>query len=155
MSFIFFSRSSEQDTKKWGMLTLVNQMFKVYFKTNRHHLCKPLIRAIDSCILKDRFSLAQTITYKFYAGRRAMFDGDFSNADECLSYAFQRCHKRSPKNKRSILLYLVPIKMNLVSIGNAQNYKTNIMLIQCLLLGLLAKKVFVGKISTFRILGSC
>lgn len=98
------------------MLTLVNQMFKVYFKINRHQLCKPLIRAIDSCNLKDRFALAQTITYKFYEGQRAMFDGDFKNADECLSFAFQRCHKRSPKNKRSCLLYLVPVKMILVSI---------------------------------------
>lgn len=111
---LIFSRSSEQDTKKWGMLTLVNQMFKVYFKINRHQLCKPLMRAIESSNLKDRFALAQTITYKFFAGQRAMFDGDFKTANECLSFAFLRCHKNSPKNKRSILLYLVPVKIILV-----------------------------------------
>ncbi|KAK6631946.1 hypothetical protein RUM44_006976 [Polyplax serrata] len=105
------NRSSEQDTKKWGMLTLVNQMFKVYFKINRHQLCKPLMRAIESSNLKDRFALAQTITYKFFEGQRAMFDGDFKTANECLSFAFLRCHKNSPKNKKSILLYLVPVKM--------------------------------------------
>ncbi|EEB11975.1 PCI domain-containing protein, putative [Pediculus humanus corporis] len=105
------NRSSEIDTKKWGMLTLVNQMFKVYFKINRHQLCKPLMRAIDSCNLKDKFALAQIITYKFFAGLKAMFDGDFRTANECLSFAFLKCHKNSTKNKRSILLYLVPVKM--------------------------------------------
>lgn len=97
------------------MLTLVNQMFKVYFKINRHQLCKPLMRAIDSCNLKDKFALAQIITYKFFAGLKAMFDGDFRTANECLSFAFLKCHKNSTKNKRSILLYLVPVKMILVS----------------------------------------
>jgi len=94
---------------------LANQMFKVYFKINRHHLCKPLVRAIESCPLKDKFSLAQRITYKFYTGQRAMFDGDYKTADECLSYCFANCHNSSKKNKRSILIYLVPVKMILVS----------------------------------------
>ncbi|XP_014231313.1 PCI domain-containing protein 2 [Trichogramma pretiosum] len=105
------SRSSEDDTKKWGMLTLVNQLFKVYFKINKLHLCKPLIRAIDSCAYKDQFSLAQQITYKFFVGRKAMFDSDYKGADDYLTFAFQHCHKKSKKNKRLILTYLLPVKM--------------------------------------------
>ena len=31
---------------------------------NKLHLCKPLIRAIDSSDIKDRFSLAQLVTYR-------------------------------------------------------------------------------------------
>ncbi|XP_043289765.1 PCI domain-containing protein 2 [Venturia canescens] len=105
------NRSSEDDTKKWGMLALVNQLLKVYFRINKLHLCKPLIRAIESSAYKDQFPLAQRITYKFFVGRKAMFDSDYKAADEHLTYAFEHCHKQSKRNKRLILTYLVPVKM--------------------------------------------
>lgn len=105
------NRSSEEDTKRWGMLALVNQLLKVYFKINKLHLCKPLIRAIESSAYKDHFALAQQITYKFFVGRTAMFDSDYKTADEYLTYAFEHCHRQSIKNKRLILTYLVPVKM--------------------------------------------
>jgi hypothetical protein len=72
-----FSRSPEDCTKRWGMLALVNQLFKVYFRINKLHLCKPLIRAIDSSPFKDHFTLGQRVTYRFYVGRKAMFDSDY------------------------------------------------------------------------------
>ncbi|XP_012526397.1 PCI domain-containing protein 2 isoform X1 [Monomorium pharaonis] len=105
------SRSSEEDTKRWGMLALINQLLKVYFRINKLHLCKPLIRAIESSPYKDHFALAQQITYKFFVGRKAMFDSDYKIADEYLTYAFERCHIQCSKNKRLILTYLVPVKM--------------------------------------------
>ncbi|XP_013139114.1 PREDICTED: PCI domain-containing protein 2 homolog [Papilio polytes] len=105
------NRSSDSDTKRLGMLTLVNQLLKVYFRINKLHLCKPLIRAIDSSPFKDQFPLAQQITYRYFVGRKAMFDSDYGSADEYLSYAFQKCHKDSRKNKRLILTYLIPVKM--------------------------------------------
>ncbi|XP_064614953.1 PCI domain-containing protein 2-like [Liolophura sinensis] len=108
------NRSAMEDTKKWGMLNLVNQLFKIYFKINKLHLCKPLIRAIDmSQSDKDRFSfsLSQLITYRYYVGRKAMFDSDFERAETCLSFAFERCHRASKKNKRLILICLLPVKM--------------------------------------------
>lgn len=105
------NRSSEFDTKKWGMMNLVNQLFKVYFRINKLHLMKPLIRAIDSSPLKERFPLSQQITYRYFVGIKYMFDSDYVSANEYLTYAFQRCHKMSKKNKRLILIYLVPVKM--------------------------------------------
>ena len=59
------------------MLALVNQLFKVYFHINKLHLCKPLIRAIESSPYKDHFSLGQWVTYKYYVGKKAMFDSDY------------------------------------------------------------------------------
>ncbi|CAK1599012.1 unnamed protein product [Parnassius mnemosyne] len=105
------NRSSDTETKKLGMLNLVNQLLKVYFRINKLHLCKPLIRAIDSSPFKDQFPLAQQITYRYFVGRKAMFDSDYKSADEYLSYAFQNCHRKSNKNKRLILTYLIPVKM--------------------------------------------
>lgn len=105
------NRSSEEDTKRLGMLTLVNQLFKVYFRINKLHLCKPLIRAIESSPFKESFSLSQQITYRYFVGRKSMFDSDYKAANEYLTYAFENCHKLSRKNKRLILIYLVPVKM--------------------------------------------
>lgn len=88
MHCVSSSRAEPDDSKKWGMLNLVNQLFKIYFKVfhgsyfslqpltlllgshlnplqiNKLHLCKPLIRAIDSLTFKDSFSVAQLVTYK-------------------------------------------------------------------------------------------
>ncbi|KAK3585965.1 hypothetical protein CHS0354_038509 [Potamilus streckersoni] len=105
------NRASIEDTKKWGMLNIVNQLFKIYFKINKLHLCKPLIRAIDSLPIKDKFSLSQLVTFRYYVGRKAMFDSDFKSADEYLTFAFERCHHAIKKNKRLILIYLIPVKM--------------------------------------------
>ncbi|XP_052867079.1 PCI domain-containing protein 2 homolog [Anopheles cruzii] len=105
------TRSSDEDTKRLGMLNLVNQLLKVYFRINKLHLCKPLIRAIDSSNFRESFSLAQRITYKYFAGRKAMYDSDFKNAEEYLSFAFNQCPRRFTKNKRLILIYLTPVKM--------------------------------------------
>jgi len=105
------SRSEERDTKRHGMLHLVNQMFKVYFRINKLHLCKPLIRAVETLSFKDQFPLAQQITYKYFVGRKAMYDSDYKTSDECLTFAFSHCHSRYAKNKRLILIYLVPVRM--------------------------------------------
>ncbi|XP_039278916.1 PCI domain-containing protein 2 [Nilaparvata lugens] len=105
------NRASDRNTKKWGMLALVNQLFKVYFRINKLHLMKPLIRAIESSPLKHRYLISQQITYRYYVGRKALFDSDYTSANEYLSFAFERCHRMSKKNKRLILIYLVPVKI--------------------------------------------
>ena len=58
------SKSGEDVTKRWGMLAVVNQLFRIYFGVNKLHLCKPLIRAIESSALKDKYPKAQQVTYK-------------------------------------------------------------------------------------------
>ena len=55
--------------------------------------------------------LITQVTFKYYVGRKAMFDSDFRNAEKYLTFAFERCHKCSKKNKRLILIYLLPVKM--------------------------------------------
>ena len=109
------------------MLNLVNQLFKIYFKLNKLHLTKPLIRAVDSSPLRDkyeyhitpkklsrfcsRFSKSQLVTYRYYVGRKYMFDNSFKEAEEYLQYAFEKCDRDVRENKRSILRYLIPVKM--------------------------------------------
>merc|ERR1719509_692823 len=105
------ARANEESTKRWGMLNLVNQLFKIYFKVNKLHLCKPLIRAVEQSSLNDRFSKSQMVTYRYYVGRKHMFDNNFKDAEEYLTYAFQKCDASVTNNKRLILIYLIPVKM--------------------------------------------
>ena len=39
-------------------------MDNLCFQINKLHLCKPLIRAIDSLPMKDKFSLSHLITFR-------------------------------------------------------------------------------------------
>ena len=84
---------------------------------NKLHLCRPLIRAIDQSNLKDHFARAQLVTYNFYVGKKHMFDSEYRLAEESLSFAFLKCHKASKRNKKLILIYLIPVKMLLGTLG--------------------------------------
>ncbi|PIO24564.1 hypothetical protein AB205_0155140 [Aquarana catesbeiana] len=84
---------------------------KPVVQISKLHLCKPLIRAIDSSNFKDEYAMSQRVTYRYYVGRKAMFDSDFKKAEECLSFAFRNCLRTCQKNKRMILIYLLPVKM--------------------------------------------
>lgn len=105
------TRTQIEDSKKLGMMGLANQLFKIYFQINKLNLCKSMIRAIDNLSIIDRFSLAHRVTYCYYVGRKAMFDGDFVSADKSLSFAFERCIGTKWNNKRYVLIYLIPVKM--------------------------------------------
>jgi hypothetical protein len=59
----------------------------------------------------NRYPIGQQVTYKFYVGRKLMFDNDFRGSEKYLSFAFEHCLGKSIKNKRSILMYLIPVKM--------------------------------------------
>ncbi|VDN07261.1 unnamed protein product [Thelazia callipaeda] len=105
-------RAEIYSSKKIAMLNLTNQLFRIYFRINKLNLLKPLIRAIDnSGPLYQKFSMADKVTYKYYLGRKAMFDSDLSLSERSLSYAFRHCPSYCERNKRLILIYLVPVKM--------------------------------------------
>ena len=66
---------------------------------------------LDVFLVPLRYPKSQEVTYKYYVGRKHMFDNNFKDAEEYLTYAFERCHTASKANKRSILIYLIPVKM--------------------------------------------
>ncbi|KAI1716374.1 PCI domain-containing protein [Ditylenchus destructor] len=115
------SRLAPETTKKIAILNLTNQLFRIYFKINRLHLLKPLIRSIDHVgDLYDFFSTADKITYNYFLGRKAMFDMDLSLSEKSLSFAFENCPSSHKRNKRAILMYLIPVKMFLGHMPTAQ-----------------------------------
>ncbi|VDN96516.1 unnamed protein product [Rodentolepis nana] len=104
-------RTRIEDSKKCGMMGLANQLFKIYFHINKLNLCKPIIRAIENMNIDNYFTLAQRVTYNYYVGRKAMFDGDLKLANKCLTYTFERCLASNRANKRLALIYLIPVRM--------------------------------------------
>ena len=98
-------------------MPIINLLFKCYFKTNKLHLCKPLIIAIETNAankdIKDLFSIADRVTYNYFVGMKHMFENEFKGADKCLTFAFENCLKSCISNKRRILICLIPVKMTL------------------------------------------
>ncbi|CAG0923690.1 unnamed protein product [Notodromas monacha] len=104
-------RTADNESKRVGMMGLVNQMIRIYSKGELWEMYRPLIRALDPFSTKMTFPVGQMVTYRYFVGQKLVFDGDFRKAAEYLTYAFERCLKTSVANKRKILMYLLPAKM--------------------------------------------
>ncbi|KFD57402.1 hypothetical protein M513_01505 [Trichuris suis] len=99
-------------TKRVGTLNLTNTLFRIYFAMNQWSNVIPLIQTVDrSEDLMNSFSIADKVTYNYFVGRKALYDCDFEVADKCLSYAFKNCPEKFLKNRRIILMHLIPVKI--------------------------------------------
>ena len=104
------------------MINVINQLFKIYFKINKLNLCKPLVRALENAkIPPEHFHMAERVTYNYFLGMKHMFDSDYRRADELLSFSFRNCHPHSVKNKRLVLIFLIPVKMLLGELAGGPN----------------------------------
>jgi len=123
-------RTELRESKKWGTLNVINNLFKIYFELNNLRLCQNLIRAVegpgfpkalDGQTVEGRsFTVAQLVTYKYFVGRLSMLNSQFSKAEVELNYAFAYCPRHATKNKRLILRYLVPVRMVLGKFASAK-----------------------------------
>ncbi|KAI1288346.1 PCI domain-containing protein 2 [Halotydeus destructor] len=104
-------RTAAENSKRKAMMNIINQLFKIYFKINKLHLCKPLIRALENANMMDHFVKADCVTYNYFLGMKSMYDSDYAKAEELLEYSFLNCYGQSRKNKRLILTFLIPVKM--------------------------------------------
>jgi hypothetical protein len=100
-----------ESSKRLSMMHIINQLFKIYFKINKLHLCKPLIRALENAKLGDCFPRAQQVTYDYFLGMKSMLDAEYKMAADLFSRAFTNCHPDSFKNRRLVLIFLIPVKM--------------------------------------------
>lgn len=105
------TRVALENSKRLGMIFIINQLFKIYFRINKLHLCKPLIRALDTANVFDYCNLAQKVTYNYYLGIKTLFDLKIAEAEKLLDFVINNCHPESRKNKRLTLIFLIPIKM--------------------------------------------
>lgn len=65
-------------SKKLGMLALVNHLFCIAFRLNNFAFLKPLVKVVEGEKgLADRFALAHRVTFRYYMGRKAMYDANY------------------------------------------------------------------------------
>ncbi|XP_057545425.1 enhanced ethylene response protein 5 [Amaranthus tricolor] len=101
--------------KRVGALHVTCQLFKIYFKLGTVHLCRSVIRSIETARIFDfeEFPTRDKVTYMYYTGRLEVFNENFPAADQKLSYALAHCHPDHESNIRMILKYLIPVKLSI------------------------------------------
>ena len=110
---MIIDRSALATSKKLGCLFIIVHLFKLYFRLNNLKLCTFLIKMEAQLPqpLAAHYPRAQVVAYQYYLGRLQVFEEKYEEAEACLEYAFQHCHRASPNNKRRILQFLVPVKL--------------------------------------------
>lgn len=108
---IFGAPFNEEGSKKAGALGIVNELFSIYFVLNTLRLCNNLIKPIEQKKLHMQGTMAEMVTYRYFAGRLCLFEDNFETAEIHLDYALANCHKAALQNKRCILRYLIPVKI--------------------------------------------
>jgi hypothetical protein len=111
---IFRVCGQDRSTKSQMVATLgvANNLFKCYFSRNNLSTCKSLFETItnkENELSRIAFPQDQLVTYRYYEGKYAIFEGQFKKAQASLLYAFVRCPPHQ-KNKRLILLHLIPVE---------------------------------------------
>ncbi|WCJ42670.1 PCI domain-containing protein 2 [Euphorbia peplus] len=101
--------------KRVGALYVTCQLFKIYFKLGTVHLCRSIIRSIETARIFDfeEFPKRDKVTYMYYTGRLEVFNENFLAADNKLSYALKHCDPYNEANIRMILKYLIPVKLSI------------------------------------------
>ncbi|KAL8464058.1 hypothetical protein ACS0TY_033833 [Phlomoides rotata] len=101
--------------KRVGALYVTCQLFKIYFKLGTVHLCRSVIRSIETARIFDfeEFPVRDKVTYMYYTGRLEVYNEDFPAADHKLSYALTHCNTKEDANIRMILKYLIPVKLSI------------------------------------------
>ncbi|XVF35010.1 hypothetical protein REPUB_Repub18cG0108100 [Reevesia pubescens] len=101
--------------KRVGALYVTCQLLKIYFKLGTVHLCRSVIRSIETARIFDfeEFPRRDKVTYMYYTGRLEVFNENFPAADDKLSYALTHCNPLREANIRMILKYLIPVKLSL------------------------------------------
>ncbi|CAN6441743.1 unnamed protein product [Victoria cruziana] len=110
-----FGALAGKSPKRVGALYVTCQLFKIYFKLGTVHLCRSVIRSIETARIFDfeEFPTRDKATYMYYTGRLEVFNENFISADQKLMYALKRCHPQKEANIRLILKYLIPVKLSL------------------------------------------
>ncbi|CAN1148066.1 Enhanced ethylene response protein 5 [Linum perenne] len=88
--------------KRVGALYVTCQLFKVYFKLGTVHLCRSVIRSIETARIFDfeEFPTRDKVTYMYYTGRLEVLNENFPAADQKLSYALTHCSLSNEANIR-------------------------------------------------------
>jgi hypothetical protein len=108
-------RASLDASKKWGALSVINNLFQLYFRLHTVRLCRNPLRSVDHAAFPplDQFPLSHRVTFAYFRGRMALAEGAIAEAEQNLTIAFVRQPRAAKANKRRALTYLVPARLSL------------------------------------------
>jgi len=99
-------------SRKWGVISMANLLFKTYFKLNNIALTKNVIAILESPGVNlpplAAFPKAQYCTYVYYRGILEFLRENYVEAESHLSNALSICHRDAVRNREQILTYLIP-----------------------------------------------
>lgn len=100
------------ESRKWGVISVANLLFKTYFKLNNIALTKNVIAILESPGVNlpplTAFPKSQYCTYEYYRGILEFLRENYADAEDHLSNALSACHKAAIKNREQILTYFIP-----------------------------------------------
>ncbi|KAK5070085.1 COP9 signalosome (CSN) subunit [Lithohypha guttulata] len=103
------------ESRKWGIISVANHLFKTYFKLNNISLTKHVILMLESPGVNlpplSAFPRSQHCTYSYYRGVLEFLKENYVGAEAHLSEALTICHRNATKNQEQILTYLIPAHM--------------------------------------------
>ena len=107
--------SDLSESRKWGVISIANLLFKTYFKLNNLALTKHVIAMIESPGVNlpplDAFPKAQHCTHSYYRGVLEFLKENYAEAEKHLLESLSICHKDTTRNREQILTYLIPAHM--------------------------------------------
>jgi len=106
-------RAPLDQSKKWGAVTLINNLYKIYFQLNNLRQCKYLAPYVTQASFPaiERFPIGQQVTYRYFQGRLALLSAGYQKARDNLRFAFAHCPAHCQHNKRLALTYLIPCEL--------------------------------------------
>lgn len=111
-------RSDDSDlteSRKWGVISMANLLFKTYFKLNNLALTRNVIAILESPGVNlpplAAFPQSHQCTYSYYRGVLDFLREDYATAHEYLESALSMCPVRATRNREQILTYLIPTTM--------------------------------------------
>ena len=96
-----------------SILSILNILFFLYFKINQFHQSTYLFSMIEKNLekIKKFGKNSEKLNFHFYIARLYHFKGEFELVEKNLEKSF--FFSKSKKNKRKILRFLIPTKINL------------------------------------------
>ncbi|KAK5205359.1 COP9 signalosome (CSN) subunit [Exophiala xenobiotica] len=105
-------RAELAESRKWGIYSTTNLLFKTYFKLNSISLTRNVIRALEASQPDlpplELFPKSHRCTFKYYRGVIDFLQEHYTDAEANLTEALNLCHKASLRNREQILTYLIP-----------------------------------------------
>lgn len=101
--------SSYAESRKWGLYSVANLLFKAYFKLSSTNLCTTLLRPLNAADLPalEEYPKADQVTFKYYTGLLAFLEEKYEKAEEDLSFAFANCPAKRSKVTDRNKMYVI------------------------------------------------